>query len=172
MTRPTVASDLSRRLAAMSPDARSALQTSLRRRHLAADSGGGSIRRRPESGPAPLSFAQQRIWFLEQWEPGGFTHNGARAFRLLGALDAAALERALTAIVQRHQALRTVYLLHGREPMQEVLQQWSIVMPVVELGELDSRQRECELERHMRTLSREPFDLTRDLMLRATLFRL
>ncbi|HLX19991.1 MAG TPA: condensation domain-containing protein [Gaiellaceae bacterium] len=156
----------------MSPDARAALETSLRRRHLAPESGGGSIRRRPESGPAPLSFAQQRIWFLEQWEPGGFTHNGARAFRLSGHLDAGALSGALRTIIERHEVLRTVYVVHGREPRQHVLDDWNLMVPEVDLTTIDTDRREAELRRQMRMLSRQPFDLTADLFLRATLFRL
>jgi hypothetical protein len=154
----------------MSPEQRAAVEESLRRRRLGGV--GDAIPRRSGDGPAPLSFAQQRIWFLEQWEPGGFTHNGARAFRLLGALDAAALERALTAVVQRHEVLRTVYVLHDREPRQRPLEEWSVAVPVIDLGDLAPGPRGEELGRRMRALSREPFDLTTDLMLRGTLFRL
>jgi len=154
----------------MSPEERAALAASMRRR-LSQDSV-NAIPRVANGGPVPLSFAQQRIWFLEQWEPGGFTHNGARAYRLRGRLDAAALERALALIVERHEVLRTVYVLEEREPRQQPLASWSISLPVVDLSTNPAAGRAEELERQMRRLSREPFDLTTDVMLRATLFRL
>ena len=131
-----------------------------------------AIPRRADEDPAPLSFAQQRIWFLEQWEPGGFTHNGARAYRLAGQVDSAALERALSRIVERHEILRTVYIMHGREPRQQMLEEWSVSLPLVDLTAVAAEAREEELRRRMRALSREPFDLAADLMLRSTLFRL
>jgi len=164
-------SDLGARLETLSPEKRALVERSLRQRRLAAAES-AQIPRRPGSGPAPLSFAQQRMWFLEQWEPGGFTHNGSRAFRLRGSIDADALERALAAMVDRHEALRTVYLVEAREPRQHVLEEWSVKLDRVDLSALDDQAREVELERQLRSLSREPFDLTRDVMLRPTLFHL
>src|SRR5688572_15855540 len=64
------------------------------------------IPRRGEGGPAPLSFAQQRIWFQEQARPGGSDFNLALAVRLRGALDRGALQRTLDEIVRRHEILR------------------------------------------------------------------
>lgn len=162
-------SDLGARLETLSPEKRALVERSLELRRAAA-AVSAQIPRRPEAGPAPLSFAQQRMWFLEQWEPGSFTHNGARAFRLRGRVDADALERSLAAMVDRHEALRTVYRVDGREPRQHVLEDWSVSLEPVDLSALDSRAREDELSRQLRALSREPFDLTRDVMLRPTLF--
>ena len=162
--------DLSERLAALTPEARATLRASVRRRQ--GLDGGNAIPRRAGGGAAPLSFAQQRIWFLEQWEPGGFTHNGARAYRLRGRLDEPALERALALIVDRHEVLRTVYIVEGREPMQVPLQAWSLDIPVVDLTSTSPEARDGELRRRMRELSRQPFDLTSDLMFRPTIFRL
>ena len=165
------AKKLSERLAGMTPEARAALEASLRRRRETSGEA-AAIPRRGDSGPAPLSFAQQRIWFLEQWEPGGFTHNGARAFRLSGLLDVAALERALATLVERHHVLRTVYVMRGREPEQRVLDDWRVTVRDVDLTSIPPEERDDELVRQMRALSREPFDLTSDLLLRANVFRL
>jgi Condensation domain len=166
-----VVSDLSARLETLSPEKRALVERSLKaRRAAAADS--ARIPRRDDDGPAPLSFAQQRMWFLEQWEPGGFTHNGARAFRLEGELDASALDKALVEMVERHEALRTVYLVERREPRQQVLQEWDVRLDLVDLTSLEADAREQELARRLRELCREPFDLTSDVMLRSTLFRL
>src|SRR5690242_20278219 len=69
----------------------------------------GAPRPRDPGVPAPLSFSQLRLWFLQQWAPDAPTFNAVRAFRLRGALDAAALGAALAALVERHEALRTVF---------------------------------------------------------------
>jgi Condensation domain len=164
-------SDLSSRLETLSPEKRALVERSLRQRRAAAAES-AQIPRRGGSGPVPLSFAQQRMWFLEQWEPGGFTHNGGRAFHLRGPVDVGALEHALAAMVVRHEALRTVYLVEGREPRQHVLEECTVSLDVVDLSSLDANSREVELERQLRQLCREPFDLTSDVMLRPTLFRL
>src|SRR5689334_22924159 len=66
-----------------------------------------SIRRVSRSGPVPLSFAQQRLWFLDQLEPGLVAYNMPAAVRLAGSLDVAVLTRSLNEIVRRHESLRT-----------------------------------------------------------------
>jgi hypothetical protein len=138
----------------------------LRRRESAGAS--TTIPRRGATGPAPLSFAQQRMWFLEQWEPGAPTFNGARAFRLRGVLDRAALERSLRAVIARHESLRTI-VVPGAEALQAVPEDWSFELSVVPGPSGDPAG---ELDELLRELSRKPFDLTRDLMLRATLLEL
>jgi hypothetical protein len=112
------------------------------------------------------------MWILDQWEPASPTNNGSRAIHIRGLLDAVALERALCAIVERHEALRTIYVLEGREPRQVALDDWSLALPVVDLSGLPEWQRNAELERRLREESRRPFDLSSDVMLRPTLFRL
>ena len=158
---------LAGRLRALTPDQRAQLRSAVARRSPSA-----GIRRRTDVGPAPLSFSQQRMWFLDQWEPASPTNNGARALRLRGPIDVAALEQALAAVVERHEVLRTVYVVQGREPRQVVLDDWSLELSVVDLGELPDGQREAELERLLREEARRPYDLSSDLMLRPFLFRL
>lgn len=160
---------LSQRIDSLTPEKRALLKETLRKRGAAS----GSIPRRRESGSAPLSFSQQRMWFLDQWEPGSPAHNGARALRLMGdGLDVDALRRALTVVFERHEILRTVYVVEGREPKQVALQEWSLALPVVDLQGVASAEREVELARLLRKESRRPFDLGTDLMLRPILFRL
>src|SRR5579862_7222204 len=158
--------DLARRLGSLSPGARAELRDALRRR---ASSPG--IPRRTGRGPAPLSFSQQRMWFLDQWEPGSPTNNGARAVRLHGALDTDALKRGLAAVVERHEILRTTYIVEEREPLQVALSDWSLELPIVDLTPVAADSREAELARLLREAARRGFDLSADLMLRPTLFR-
>ena len=79
-----------------------------------------------DSRPTALSFSQQRMWFLDQWEPGAPTFNGARAVRLRG--ERSTLEALETRLRRpsstRHESLRTVFVLHDREPRQVVLEDW------------------------------------------------
>ena len=152
---------------ALSPAKRALLERALLRRRESAGSD-VAIPRRAAPGPAPLSFAQQRMWFLEQWQPGAPTFNGARALRLRGALDRDALERSLRTVIERHESLRTV-IVPGAEPLQRAQQEWSFELEVVDAPQTRS---EPQLAGLLRELSRRPFDLTRDLMLRATLVKL
>jgi hypothetical protein len=148
---------------ALSPAKRALLERALRERRAAAPQTG--IPRRTTSGPAPLSFAQQRMWFLQQWQPQAPTFNGARAFRLRGELDRSALEQALARIIERHESLRTV-IDPGPEPVQRVLAEWQFTLAVRRLAAPEA------VEPLLRELAREPFDLAADLMLRADLIEL
>src|SRR5437016_1491090 len=112
----------------LSPAKRALLERALRQRRQAA-AAASAIPRRQSRSPAPLSFAQQRMWFLQQWEPGSPTFNGARAIRLRGPLDVDALRRALDTVLERHESLRTV-VSGDREPVQLVLERWSFELPV------------------------------------------
>jgi Condensation domain len=127
------------------------------------------IPRRSTSRPAPLSFAQQRMWFLEQWQPGSPTFNGARALRLRGPLDPDALEHSLRTVIERHESLRTV-VVPGPEPHQALLNAERFGLE--RLPAPDPAPPGQPLDALLRDLSRRPFDLTRDLMLRATLVRI
>ena len=123
-----------------------------------------------EAGPAELSFSQQRLWLLDQIEPGGAAYIIAGALELRGALDASALERALGALVHRHESLRTVFVNVEGQPLQVVSEPGAWTLPVADLsGEADARER-------LRTLLREEasrgFDLARGPLFRARLYRL
>jgi Condensation domain len=148
----------------LSPAKRALLERALLRRRESSASL-VTIQRRLTAGPAPLSFAQQSMWFLDQWEPGAPTFNGARALRLRGVLDRDALERSLRTVIERHESLRTVIVPGGAEPLQRAMEEWSFELELVP-------GTEAELDGQLRDLSRRPFDLTCDLMLRATLVEL
>src|SRR3712207_1101625 len=99
------AGDTAERLERLSPERRALLQQLLMRR--AAARSGDDAPRRAAEGPLPLSFSQQRLWFLHQLEPESPFYNVAGAVRLSGVLDAGALRRALGEVVRRHEVLRT-----------------------------------------------------------------
>ncbi len=125
-------------------------------------------------GELPLSFAQERLWFLDQLEPGGFAYNVPGAVRLSGELDVAALERSLGEIVRRHEALRTTFASVGGRPVQVIVPAGRFDLEVVELGgrEEGEREREAEAGRVVEEASELSFDLGRGPLLRAGLVRL
>src|ERR1051325_4324234 len=120
----------------------------------------------------PLSFAQQRLWFLDQLEPGSASYNISRAVRLRGPLDFQALQQALNSIVERHESLRTNFTSIDDEPVQTTAATRAVEIQPVDLGRLGPNSREGEASRLASEAARCPFNLAQDHLLRVTLFRL
>ncbi len=124
-------------------------------------------------GSHPLSFPQQQLLFFDELTPGSVTYNAALASRVLGALDVDALRWALAELFRRQEALRTV-LVWGEHatPSQVVLGEWVVELPVVDLSGLSGERQQAELALLLREHALTPFDLSGELMLRTTLFKL
>ena len=120
----------------------------------------------------PLSFAQQRLWFLDQLEPDNPLYNVPTALRLSGKLNVELLRRSLDAIVARHEALRTTFVPLDGSPVQVIGACRPVELTVIDLAHGPASEREAELRLALKEESRRPFDLSADLMLRATLARL
>jgi amino acid adenylation domain-containing protein/non-ribosomal peptide synthase protein (TIGR01720 family) len=129
------------------------------------------IRRVERGAEAAVSFAQQRLWFIEQLEPNNALYNSPLAVRLIGELKKEALERTLTEIVRRHEALRTTFKAVNGEPRQVVHPARPVQVAVVDVSGLGGESREAELRRLVREEAGAPFDLSRDALLRAKLLR-
>jgi amino acid adenylation domain-containing protein len=125
-------------------------------------------------GCLPLSFGQQRLWFLDQLEPGSAAYNMPSPVRLAGRLDPAALAASLGELARRHEALRTVFhLAEGEdEPAQRILPAAPVPLPQVDLGGLPPQAREAAVRRLAAREARQPFDLARGPLLRTALLRL
>ena len=123
-------------------------------------------------GLLPLSFAQQRLWFLDQLEPGSTFYNVPVAVRLRGELDVAALERTLSEIVRRHEVLRTRFVSVGGEPRQQVLEAAEVKLRITDLSGLEETAREAAVKEAATAESSEPFDLAHGPLLRVKLLRL
>src|SRR5437773_5435116 len=95
-----------------------------------------SIPKRPAAESAPLSFAQQRLWFIDQLEPGSPAYHVATALRLCGPLDVAALERAIAQIVERHEVLRTRFPAVDGTPIQVIDSPRPVPLPVIDVTEV------------------------------------
>ncbi|MBA3711242.1 MAG: amino acid adenylation domain-containing protein [Pyrinomonadaceae bacterium] len=131
-----------------------------------------TIPRRTEAGPCQLSFAQQRLWFLDQFEPGSHLYNIPIAVRIAGQLDAAALEQSLNEIVRRHEALGTTFVTVNESPVQKIATTLSVALPLVDLSELPEVEREVEARRLAVEEAQRPFDLASGPLFRASLLRL
>jgi amino acid adenylation domain-containing protein len=120
----------------------------------------------------PLSFAQQRLWFLGQLESDSPAFNISRAVRMIGRLDEVALRKTISALVDRHESLRTNFQLLDGEPWQIINPPREADISLVDLRELQRDEREAELKRLLRQASRSVFDLAHDGLLRVSLLQL
>ncbi len=126
----------------------------------------------PSRDTIPLSFAQQRLWFLEQLVPGNPFYNVPTAVRLTGPLNIAALEQTFNEIVRRHEALRTSFKLVESQLVQALAPRLNILLPVVDLQRLPAAEREIEVLRLTTQEAQRPFDLTQGPLLRVQLLQL
>lgn len=130
-----------------------------------------AIPRRATASPSPPSFAQSRLWFLDQFEPGSSAYNIPSAVRLEGLLDVGALEAALNALVARHEALRTHFGVVAGDPVQVIAADLKVPLPVDDLGSLPEAEREARLQKQLQSEAGTPFDLAQGPLLRARLLR-
>jgi amino acid adenylation domain-containing protein len=132
--------------------------------------------REERSTPAPLSFSQQSLWLLELMHPGTATYNIAREYALPGRVQVPALAAAIREVVRRHEALRTRFeILPGAgEPVQHAVPVGELPspLPVIDLSSLAPEARRAEADRLGQDAARQPYDLGRATLFRATLVRL
>lgn len=127
-----------------------------------------TIPRRKPGAATPLSFAQQRLWFLEQLDPGNPAYNFPIATRFTGELNRSALSSAINGLIARHESLRTRFVADGQMPRQEILESASIAFEVLDMTAATAG----EVQDKLTALSQQPFDLTQAPLLRANLLEL
>ncbi|MFB7468609.1 amino acid adenylation domain-containing protein [Streptomyces sp. NPDC056224] len=157
---------------ALSSDKRRLLAKLLQQQGLARTGAAGLIARRPEGARLPLSFAQQRLWFVEQFAGPSPLYSIACTVRLTGRLDAAALQGALGRVVARHEALRTTFRVEDGRPEQVVHAPAEVALPLTDLSALADDARQAALAELTERESRRPFDLGAGPLMRAGLVRL
>jgi amino acid adenylation domain-containing protein len=124
------------------------------------------------NGNLPLSFAQQRLWFLDQLVPNNAFYNTPAAVRLTGSLNLAALQETFNEIVRRHEALRTTLATVEGQPVQAIAPTLTLSIPVIDLRQLPKAERDNEARRLTTQEAQRPFDLSKGPLLRVTLLRL
>ncbi|MEG4393805.1 amino acid adenylation domain-containing protein [Microcoleus sp. BROC3] len=123
-------------------------------------------------GNLPLSFAQQRLWFLDQLVPNNPFYNVPAALRLTGALNFSALQQTFNEIVRRHEALRTTLAVVSGQPVQRIAAAFHLPINVVDLRNLPKESRQTEANRLTAEEAQRSFNLSNDLLLRVTLLQL
>ena len=154
----------------LTPERRALLSLRLRKSR-----GMGTAERIPcrnESASAPVSFSQQRFWFLDQLEPGGTAYNHLAALRLTGPLDIVALERSFDEIIRRHEVLRTTFSPAAALVQQIISDVRLDRLLITDLSILAEVEREAEVQRQIRLEAGRSFDLAQGPLLRITLLRI
>ncbi|MFZ6028539.1 MAG: amino acid adenylation domain-containing protein [Chloroflexota bacterium] len=131
-----------------------------------------SMRPVPRKAAMPLSFAQQRLWFLDQLEPNSPIYNLPGAVRLRGTLNVTTLEQSLNEIVRRHEDLRTIFTGKDGQAAQVILPELHLSLPVLDLSTLTENQGEARVRQMLDESARQPFDLSQGPLIRASLLRL
>ena len=159
------------RLASLSPDRRALVEKMLQAQN-GKRTADASIPRRPAGRASRLSFAQRRLWFLDQLAPGNPLYNMGLATRMSWPVHVAALDRAINAIVARHEVLRTTFQADDGEPLQIVQAELHIPLKVVDLSDVPALAREAEATRLATIEAQTPFSLERGPLIRTTLLKL
>ncbi len=120
----------------------------------------------------PLSFSQQRLWFLDQLEGAGATYNMKESLHMAGPIATVALERALDTLIQRHETLRTGFPAENGKPRQQILDTWETAVTTIDLSTLPADQRDEAAAQIGNREALRPYDLTRAPLIRLTLLRL
>ncbi|AUB41617.1 Glutamate-1-semialdehyde aminotransferase [Nostoc flagelliforme CCNUN1] len=120
----------------------------------------------------PLSFAQQRLWFLEQLQPNNAAYNINEAVRVLGSLNLTALEASLNEIIERHEALRTAFIAVEGLPMQVITANLQLSLPVINLEALSKLEQETQVQQIIHQETQKPFDLSQLPLLRVIVLQL
>ncbi|NNB93013.1 amino acid adenylation domain-containing protein [Corallococcus exiguus] len=122
--------------------------------------------------PLPLSFAQQRLWFLNELEPGNPFYNVPVAVRMRGRLDVAALHASLNEVVRRHEALRTRFVMSDGAPFQQIVPHLTLTLAREDLSALPGGERETQALARTQEEARTPFNLAEGPLIRFRLLRL
>lgn len=120
----------------------------------------------------PLSFAQERLWFMHQIYPGLTSYTISRPFSLQGKLQYTALRQSVEEIVRRHEVLRTNFVLAGEVPSQAIHAPGNVPIPIIDLQQIDATRKKEYALQYIYTAISQPFDLAHDPLLRVSLIQL
>ena len=160
--------DISQRLANLSPAKRALLEQQLHKKALQTKQE-NSISRRKSYQDAPLSFSQQRMWLLDQFEPGNPAYNRPTNISLTGTLNVPVLEKSLNEIIRRHEIFRTSFEEVNGKPFQKINPNITLKLPIIDLSHLEDEKTEIEIQRLAIQEAQQTFDLTQAPLLKAKL---
>jgi amino acid adenylation domain-containing protein len=163
--------ELIKRRAQLSPEQRARLEQRLGQMNRAVDLP-PAISPRPDATDAPLSFAQQRLWFFDQLDPGNPAHHIAAAFRMTGTLNLAAMEKSLGRLVERHAILRTRFPANDGHPIQQIDPPQPYHLPLHDLRMVPGERQDDAVTAQIAALVRAPFDLVQGPTWRGVLLQL
>jgi hypothetical protein len=164
--------ETTRRIEMLSPPEKRALLARLLKERQQAGASPPLLLRRKTTDRFPLSFAQQRLWFLNQLQPDNPVYNETKAVRLVGSLNVAALQQSLNEIVRRHDVLRTTFAVVEGQPIQIIAPTLTLPLPVLDLNGLSESEQEAQVLRLLTEYAQRPFDLARGPLVRPILLRL
>lgn len=160
-------SDIDQQIANLSPAKRAILEHRLREKAAKTQS---QIKTIDRLGPLPLSFAQQRMWFIDQLEPGNPIYNRPTYFRLRGTLNVEVLTQSLVEVARRHEVLRSHFPSINGKPTLNIVPEILLSLPVTDLSLLSEPTE--QLQTHLCQEAQQPFDLANGPLLRSQLIKL
>ena len=163
-------SQTSRYSSVLSPEKRSLIDNLLKEEGIDSE-GPERISRREPAEHYPLSFAQQRLWFLDQLVPGSPFYNIPAAIPIQYPINVEHFERALNEIIRRHESLRTTFAIHNGEPVQIIAPSLQLSLSVIDLRHLTPSERDQEAQRLAGAEAQQPFDLMKGPLIRAQLIQ-
>jgi len=163
--------DVSKRLSELSPEKRALLMKKLQEKSQQ-QAKKFAIPKRENQQEYPMSFAQERMWFLYQWDPSSPSYNISAAARCQGKLNVKILQQCLNEIIRRHEVLRAAFVTEDERPKQMVLPELSLDIPLIDLSHLLKSEQEARSIQLATEDAQTPFDISRPPLLRASLLRL
>ena len=163
--------DVSKRLAELSPEKRALLMKKLQEKSQQ-EAKKHAITKRENQNEYPMSFAQERMWFLYQWDPSSPSYNMPAAVRFQGKLNLDVLKQSLNEIVRRHEVLRAAFVTEDERPKQIILTELTLDIPLLDLSQLSKDEQEAQVTQLATDDAQKPFDISKPPLLRASLVRL
>lgn len=164
--------NITQRIANLSPAKRALLEQQLQKKKALQTKQENNISPRKNGGDAPLSFSQQMVWLLDQFEPGNPVYNRPTFIRLAGTLNLLALEKSLNEIIGRHEILRTSFDQINGKPVQKINPNITLNLPIVELSHVKDENKQIEAQCLANQEAQHKFDLTQAPLIKAKLVRL
>ncbi len=164
--------DIKRRIQSLPAEKLKLINRRLKLQQRISDGYNNAIPKRASATNPPLSLSQRPLWFFDQIEPCSAVYNRCANYRLRGALNIEALQQALVALVTHHESLRTTFKMEGNEPLQVIVPERQVELPILDLSDQDIGNRKAALQRLTSEEAQRPFTLAQGPLLRTTLLKL